>query len=72
VYSGSMKKKKLEKIKNGRDRTAHYYSWVAYFMAGMGAGVLITNSYVNPHPIRWGVVLIGIAVLIYFAEPSQD
>jgi hypothetical protein len=34
-----------------------------HFVGGVGLGVLIARPVFAAHPIRWGVILVGLAVL---------
>lgn len=36
---------------------------VIHLVGGMGLGILLTYPLVGSHPLRWGVVLIALAVL---------
>jgi len=38
---------------------------LAHFLGGLGVGILLTRAVFDPHPIRWGVALIALAVIIH-------
>jgi F0F1-type ATP synthase assembly protein I len=40
-----------------------YLNWLAGLIVGAGIGVLITDSFINPHPVRYGIGLIAIGLL---------
>lgn len=40
-----------------------YYNSFIHVLAGVGIGAVLTYPVFGPHPVRWGVVLIGLAVL---------
>lgn len=44
----------------------------SFFMTGLGTGILLTNPVVNPHPLRWGVLLVLMGVAIYLMSGSRD
>lgn len=39
------------------------YNAMVHIIAGAGAGILITYPFVGIHPVRWGLVLLAIAVV---------
>ena len=42
---------------------AHCWS---YFISGLGVGILLTNPVANPHPVRWGGLMLAVGVALYF------
>jgi hypothetical protein len=44
----------------------------SYFLVGMGAGILLTNPFVNPHPLRWGAALVLLGVAVFFVIKPKD
>lgn len=44
---------------------------VSHISLGIGIGILITNPMIMPHPVRWGVGFIVLAVLIYFYNSNS-
>jgi F0F1-type ATP synthase assembly protein I len=40
-----------------------YQNYLAGLIVGAGIGALITNSFINPHPVRYGIVLIVVGLL---------
>lgn len=42
-----------------------YYNALSNLVLGLGIGALITNSIINPHPLRYGLVIVLIALLLY-------
>lgn len=42
-----------------------YINSFAHLVAGVGIGALITNGFLNPHPLRYGIALITIGVLFH-------
>lgn len=42
-----------------------YANSFAHIIAGVGIGALITNSFLNPHPVRYGITLIAVGLLFY-------
>ena len=42
-----------------------YFNSFAHLVVGVGIGALITNSFLNPHPVRYGIALITIGVLFH-------
>ena len=36
-----------------------------YFLVGIGLGILAARPVFATHPVRWGVILIGLAVVGY-------
>ncbi|MCL5434858.1 MAG: hypothetical protein M1405_00515 [Patescibacteria group bacterium] len=49
-----------------------YVNSFAHLLIGVGVGILITNSFVNPHPLRYGLALVAIGVLIHFYAYFQE
>lgn len=41
------------------------YNSLVHVVAGVGFGVLLTNSYFNPHPMRYGLFFLAVALLGY-------
>lgn len=39
------------------------YNSFVHVIGGMGIGILIASPIADPHPVRWGVTLLAIAVL---------
>ena len=53
--------KKIEKY-----FTKHvWFNSLGHLIGGIGIGVLLTDSFFNPHPLRWGVGLIVVALLFH-------
>ncbi len=40
-----------------------YLNWLGGLIVGTGIGALITNSFLNPHPVRYGLALIVVGLL---------
>lgn len=41
------------------------YNSVVHFVIGLGIGILLTRSFFDPHPLRWGVGLLVIGLLAH-------
>lgn len=39
------------------------YNSAVHVIGGIGIGILIASPFINPHPVRWGVTLLAIAIL---------
>jgi len=39
------------------------YNSLVHVIAGIGIGILITYPLIGAHPIRWGLVFLGLGVL---------
>lgn len=39
------------------------YNSIVHVIGGIGIGILITSPIINPHPVRWGLALLGISIL---------
>ncbi|MCL4338880.1 hypothetical protein M1271_04275 [Patescibacteria group bacterium] len=39
------------------------YNSFIHILGGIGIGVIITYPFIGIHPIRWGLVFIGLAIL---------
>ncbi len=37
----------------------------AHFLIGIGVGILLCRSVFDPHPMRWGIGLITIGILMH-------
>jgi nucleoside recognition membrane protein YjiH len=52
-------------------KTAQYFmkhpgmNALAHFLGGTGVGILLTRAVFDPHPMRWGIGLIALAVIIH-------
>lgn len=44
-------------------REHEMFNAIVHFIGGIGVGILITYPFVGTHPVRWGVVLLAIAVI---------
>jgi hypothetical protein len=42
-----------------------YLNSLGHLIGGVGIGALLTNSFLNPHPVRYGIALIVVAVLFH-------
>ncbi|MCL6096843.1 MAG: hypothetical protein M1444_04165 [Patescibacteria group bacterium] len=42
-----------------------YFNTLTHLIGGIGIGALITNGFLNPHPLRYGVALLVLALLFY-------
>jgi len=42
-----------------------YFNTLTHLIGGIGIGALITNSFLNPHPLRYGAALLAIALLFH-------
>ncbi|MCL5435123.1 MAG: hypothetical protein M1405_01920 [Patescibacteria group bacterium] len=42
-----------------------YFNSLAHLIGGIGIGALITNSFLNPHPVRYGLALLVLALLFH-------
>lgn len=51
-----------KKIRRYFEKHADYNAFVHLF-AGIGVGILITYPMVGPHPVRWGLGFLTLAVL---------
>lgn len=40
-----------------------WYNGFVHVLAGMGIGILITYPVAGSHPVRWGLALLGLAIL---------
>jgi len=36
-----------------------------HFLIGLGAGVLMARPWFGPHPLRWGLALLGIGLAVH-------
>lgn len=54
--------KSYKKITKYLNDHPNYNAFLSIF-AGMAVGVMMTYPFVGPHPVRWAVVLLGIATL---------
>lgn len=52
----------IKKIEDYFNKHAYYNSLV-HLGLGIGVGILITYPMVGTHPLRWGAVFVGLAVL---------
>lgn len=41
------------------------YNSLAHFLIGAGVGILIAGPFIAPHPVRWGVFLLGLGTLMH-------
>ena len=39
------------------------FNSLIHAIGGMGLGVLLASPLMFPHPVRWGVALLGVAIL---------
>ncbi len=39
------------------------YNASVHAIGGIGIGILITHPFVDPHTLRWGLILMAIAIL---------
>jgi len=39
------------------------YNSVVHLLAGAGIGILLTYPLIGPHPIRWSIVFLTLAIL---------
>lgn len=39
------------------------YNALIHATGGIGLGILLTHSVIDPHPMRWGLGLIALAIL---------
>jgi len=42
-----------------------YLNSLGHLIGGVGIGALITNGFLNPHPVRYAIVLLGVALLFH-------
>ena len=42
-----------------------YFNSLGHLLTGVGIGALITNGFLNPHPVRYGITLIVVGVLFH-------
>lgn len=42
-----------------------WFNSLTHLIGGVGIGALLTNSFFNPHPLRYGVVLLVVALLFH-------
>lgn len=54
--------KKIEKYFAGHP----YYNAATHLLIGVGVGILITYPLVVTHPVRWGLLFIGLGLLGHF------
>lgn len=54
--------KELKKIENYFKKHPMFNAAV-HATAGLGVGILITYPLVGEHPVKWGLTLLGLAVL---------
>jgi hypothetical protein len=40
-----------------------FYNSVIHALGGVGIGVLLASPLMFPHPIRWGVLFLGLSIL---------
>lgn len=40
-----------------------YFNSLMHLVGGMGIGILITHPYIDPNPVRWGALLLAVAIL---------
>jgi hypothetical protein len=61
-----------KKVSKARKNSAVVYpsgggmAYWSYFLVGVGAGILVTNPLINPHPLRWGAALVVIGLALFF------
>ena len=39
------------------------YNASVHALGGLGVGILITYPFIGPHPLRWGIIFLGLSVL---------
>ena len=61
IESGVMNLKQAEKYFSKHV----WFNSLTHVIAGVGIGALITNSFLNPHPLRYGVTLLVVALLFH-------
>nr|MBI5455624.1 hypothetical protein [Candidatus Levybacteria bacterium] len=55
---------KLKRIEKYFAKHVRFNS-LTHLIGGIGIGALITNGFLNPHPLRYGVVLLVVALLFH-------
>lgn len=40
-----------------------YLNSLSHLLAGVGIGILLTNSFFNPHPLRFGIAFLILGLL---------
>lgn len=40
-----------------------WFNSTVHAIGGIGVGILIASPFANPHPVRWGLALLGISLL---------
>lgn len=41
------------------------YNSFVHAVIGMGIGIMITYPIVGPHPVKWGMVLLGVGLIAH-------
>lgn len=39
------------------------YNSIVHAIGGIGIGILIASPFADPHPVRWGLMLLGVSIL---------
>ncbi len=39
------------------------YNALVHGLGGIAIGILITSPFINPHPVRWGLIFAGLSIL---------
>jgi len=39
------------------------FNSVIHVLGGIGIGILIASPIANPHPVRWGLIFLGLSLL---------
>lgn len=42
-----------------------YLNSLTHLLGGIGIGALLTNGFLNPHPVRYGVAFLAVALLFH-------
>ena len=42
-----------------------YFNTLTHLIGGIGIGALITYGFLNPHPLRYGLLLLGVALVMH-------
>ncbi len=56
---------RIEKIMLKFFRSHPRYNSFVHAVIGMGVGIMITYPWVGEHPVRWGLVLLGIGIIAH-------